>query len=188
MLIPGLNFKLPQGASYVTGRRFSTFFPQGSNIYSTTGTRLIRFVLSDATNLLDLSTFRLAFQLTNGDGANYLKPTGHPGQCWFQRTRIYVGGCLVEDILLANRVSGMLQLVKPTNRNWAESLELLGQTNELPTTLGWVAGHTSSPYLTPIPPNQTRTIISPIFSGLLQTHYLLPGRFPITIELELVKQ
>ena len=62
MLIPGLNFKLPQGASYVSGRRFSTLFPQGSNIYSPTGTRLIRFVLSDATNLLDLSTFRLAFQ------------------------------------------------------------------------------------------------------------------------------
>ena len=63
MLIPGLNFKLPQGASYVSARRFSTFFPQGSNIYATTGTRLIRFVLSDATNLLDLSTFRLAFQI-----------------------------------------------------------------------------------------------------------------------------
>ena len=34
MLIPGLNFKLPQGASYVSQRRFSTFFPQGSNILS----------------------------------------------------------------------------------------------------------------------------------------------------------
>ena len=83
MLIPGLNFKLPQGASYVSQRRFSTFFPQGSNIYSTTGTRLIRFVLSDATNLLDLSTFRLAFQMTNSDGANWMQPTGHPGMCWF---------------------------------------------------------------------------------------------------------
>ena len=132
MLIPGLNFKLPQGASYVSQRRFSAFFPQGSNIYSPTGSRLIRFVLSDATNLLDLSTFRLAFQLINGDAANPLKPTGHPGQCWFQRTRIYVGGCLVEDILLANRVSGMLRHLKPTDRNWAESLELLGQTNESP--------------------------------------------------------
>ena len=28
--------------------------------------------------------------------------------------------------------------------------------------------------------------MSPIFAGLFQTHYLLPGRFPITIELELV--
>ena len=89
VLIPGLNFKLPQGASYVSQRRMATFFPQGSNIYSPQGTRLIRFVISDATNLLDLSTFRLAFQLVNGDATLPLQPTGHPGQCWFQRTRIY---------------------------------------------------------------------------------------------------
>ena len=186
MLIPGLNFKLPQGASYVSQRRFSTFFPQGSNIYSTTGTRLIRFVLSDATNLLDLSTFRLAFQLSNTDGANYLQPTGHPGMCWFQRCRIYVGGCLCEDILLANRVSGMLNKLKPPARLWSEALELLGQASETPGTTSWVAGHMSGPYLAPLGPGTSRTIITPIFSGLLQTHYLLPGRFPITIELELV--
>ena len=54
-LIPGLNFKLPSGASYISGRRFASFFLQGSNVYSPTGTRLIRFVLSDATNFLDLA-------------------------------------------------------------------------------------------------------------------------------------
>ena len=26
VLIPGLNFKLPDGTSYISGRRFSTFF------------------------------------------------------------------------------------------------------------------------------------------------------------------
>ena len=108
-LIPGLNFKLPQSASYVSGRRFATFFPQGSNIYSPNGgTRLIRFVLSDAQNLLDLSTFRLAFELRNTSGDRVLWPQGHPGQCWFQRVRVYIGGTLIEDILMANRVSGML--------------------------------------------------------------------------------
>ena len=41
-LIPGLNFKLPQGASYISGRRFATYFPQGSALYSPLGgTRLI---------------------------------------------------------------------------------------------------------------------------------------------------
>jgi hypothetical protein len=105
----------------VSARRSATFFPQGSNIYSTTGTRLIRFVLSDATNLLDLSTFRLAFQISNTGGADLLV-TGHPGQCWFQGVRVYIGGCLIEDILLANRVSGMLNKCKPANRLWTESL------------------------------------------------------------------
>jgi len=186
VLIPGLNFKLPQGASYVSARRFATFYPQGSNVYGPTGTRLIRFVLSDATNLLDLSTFRLAFQLTNNDGTLPLQPTGHPGQCWFQRARIYVGGCLVEDILLANRVSGMLNLVKPASRRWSETLELWGQTAEYPGTGSWTGGYIGGPYLPFLRSNGSRTIITPILSGLLQTHYMLPGRFPITIELELV--
>ena len=186
VLIPGLNFKLPQGASYVSQRRMATFFPQGSNIYSPQGTRLIRFVISDATNLLDLSTFRLAFQLINNDATLPLQPTGHPGQCWFQRTRIYVGGCLVEDILLANRVSGMLNTVKPSDRRWAESLELLGAVSENPGTGSWTPGFVSGPFLSPLGPDHSRTIVSPIFAGLFQTHYLLPGRFPITIELELV--
>ena len=186
LLIPGLNFKLPQGASYVSHRRFATFFPQGSNIYSPTGTRLIRFVLSDATNLLDLSTFRLAFQVTNNRTTLQLQPTGHPGMCWFQRVRIYVGGCLAEDILLANRCAGMMELLKTPDRRWADSLEMLGQTNETPNTTSWSGQHMTGPYLPAIPAGQTRTIITKIFSGLLQTHYLLPGRFPLTIELELV--
>ena len=188
VLIPGLNFKLPAGASYVSARRMSTFFPQGSTVYGPTGTRLIRFVLSDATNLLDLSTFRLAYQLTNTDGTNLLQPTGHAGMCWFQRVRVYIGGCLIEDILLANRVAGMLQLCKPAQRLWAESLELLGQVNENPNTASWVAASLAGPFLAPIPAGQTRTIVTPIFCGLLQSHYLLPGRFPITFELELVNQ
>ena len=113
-LIPGLNFRLPQPASYISGRRFSTFFPQGSNIYSPNGgTRLIRFVLSDAQNLLDLSTFRLAFELSNTSPDRQLWLTGHPSQCLYQRVRIMLGGTLVEDILMANRVSGMLELLTP---------------------------------------------------------------------------
>ena len=186
MLIPGLNFKLPQGASYVSARRMATFFPQGSNIYSTTGTRLIRFVLSDATNLLDLSTFRLAFQISNTDVDSVLLPTGHPGQCWFQRIRVYIGGCLIEDILLANRVSGMLNKCKPANRLWTESLELLGQTGVQTSNTLWKGDFISGPVNQPIPAGQTRTIITPIFCGLNQTHYLLPGRFPVTYEIELV--
>jgi len=186
VLIPGLNFKLPQGASYVSQRRMATFFPQGSNIYSPTGTRLIRFVISDATNLLDLSTFRLAFQIVNGDAANPLQATGHPGQCWFQRARIYVGGCLVEDILLANRVAGMLNLVKPADRRWSESLELFSSVGEYTGTGQWSSAFVGGPIVAVMPANQSRTIVTPIFGGLFQTHYLLPGRFPITIELELV--
>jgi hypothetical protein len=34
--------------------------------------------------------------------------------------------------------------------------------------------------------NGSQTIITPIFAGIFASHYLLPGRFPLTIELELV--
>ena len=44
----------------------------------------------------------------------------------------------------------------------------------------------AGPWNSPIPANSKQTIISPIFAGLFATHYLLPGRFPLTIELELV--
>ena len=87
-LIPGLTFKLPQGAAYISGRKFSSFYPTGSNIYSPTGTRLLRFVISDPNALLDLSTFRLAYQLKNENGTDGLYITGHPGMAVFQNPRL----------------------------------------------------------------------------------------------------
>ena len=117
-LIPGIDFRVSQqGASNVLGRRFATFWPQGSDVYSPdTGVRMIRFVLSDATNFLDLSTFRIAFNMQNTHGTRDLVLTGHPGQSWCQRVRIYVSGCLVEDFRYANRVASMLNLCKPAQR------------------------------------------------------------------------
>jgi hypothetical protein len=189
-LIPGINFKLGAGASYIIGRRFATFYPQGSNIYTPTGgTRLIRFVLSDATNLLDLSTFRLAFQLTNLDAAKPLQLTGHPGQSLFQRIRIYVGGCLAEDIYYAHRVSSMLDLCKPAQRRWSERLEQLPGSTDNPIANRSGSSFLMGPQFVRIPgtdPNSYQTIITPIFAGIFNSHYLLPGRFPLTIELELV--
>ena len=49
-LIPGISFQLPSAANYVNSRVTSTFFPQGSAYYKTTGTRLIRFVIADRTS------------------------------------------------------------------------------------------------------------------------------------------
>ena len=93
---------------------------------------------------------------------------------------------LIEDILMANRVSGMLELLKPANRRWSESLELLGSVAENPPNTGNVSGYMAGPMNAQIPAGQTRAIVAPIFAGIFATHYLLPGRFPLTIELELV--
>ena len=40
-LIDGLSFKLKPGASYINERKSVTFHPQGSNVYSPNGTKLI---------------------------------------------------------------------------------------------------------------------------------------------------
>jgi hypothetical protein len=58
-IIDGLDFKLKPGASYVLNRRFVTFQPSGSNIY--TSRSLIRVVLTGANDWLDPSTLRVMF-------------------------------------------------------------------------------------------------------------------------------
>ena len=60
-LIDGLSFKLSPGASYVTERKSVTFHPQGSNIYSTNGTKLIKLLIT-GDSYLDPSTFRVMFE------------------------------------------------------------------------------------------------------------------------------
>ena len=57
-LISGLFFRLQPGASYVTDRRSVTCHPQGSNIYTVKGTKVIKLLIS-GDNWLDPSTFRI---------------------------------------------------------------------------------------------------------------------------------
>ena len=78
-LIDGLSFKLSKTASYVTNRRLVTYHPQGSNIYSTNGTKLIKFHISGS-DWLDPSTFRVMFDLvnTNATADRKLRPIGGP--------------------------------------------------------------------------------------------------------------
>ena len=186
VLVPGLSLSLPNTASYVLGRKFTTCWPQGSNVYSpTVGQRLIRFVISDSTQFVDLSTLRLAFTLTNAPN-RAMYATGDPGACWFQRCRIYIAGTLVEDINFYNRVSSMMRLCKSPHRLWAESIELLGQTSDNIDNVHWKAHYCGGPSNAEIPGNSRQTIVTPIHAGLFKSHYLLPGRFPLTIELELV--
>ena len=42
-LIDGLSFKMKGGASYITDRQSVTYHPQGSNIYTPTGTKLYNY-------------------------------------------------------------------------------------------------------------------------------------------------
>jgi hypothetical protein len=191
VLVPGLKYWLPESSSYVLDRKYSTFYPQGSNVYApTTGQRVIRFVVSDATQFLDLNSIRLAFTLKNTSATVPLLPTGHPGLCWFQRLKVMVGGSLCEDLQYYNRVASMMRLMKPPDRLWSDSNTLLGQTTDsyhaVADNFNWKAGFAAGPSNAQIPANSSQTVITDLWCGLTNSHYLLPGRFPVTFEIELV--
>ena len=42
-LIDSLSFKLRPGASYVTYRRYVSYFPQGGNDYAPSGVKVIKY-------------------------------------------------------------------------------------------------------------------------------------------------
>ena len=110
-LIDGLSFKLSPGASYIQERKSVTFHPQGSNIYSTNGTKLIKLLVS-GDSWMDPSTFRVMFDLVNmdSDAAKELRPLGGPSS-FFRRMRVLCGGQVVEDIDNYNRVHQMFSFL-----------------------------------------------------------------------------
>ena len=97
ILIDGLSFRMPPGASYVTDRKCSTFWSTGSNVYNpTTGVRLVRFQLNgDDGNWLDPRSVMFQFTITNkdGDANKLLRPVGAP-HLFFKRLRVLAGNGL----------------------------------------------------------------------------------------------
>ena len=130
-LVDGLSFQLKPGASYVTERKSVTYHPQGSNIYSTSGTKLIKLLLT-GDQWLDPSTFRIMFELqnnenpANGNGHMQLRPLGGP-HTFFRRMRILCGGQVVEDIDNYNRVHQMFTILNAKDANINERAEAFGQ-------------------------------------------------------------
>ena len=112
-LIDGLSFQLAPGASYITRRRSVSFFPQGGNLYSPTGVKVIKINFNGA-DWLDPSTTRLHFTVVNDEtsGAKILRPLSGP-HGFFRRIRVLVGGTVVEDIDDANRVAEMMNILSP---------------------------------------------------------------------------
>ena len=184
-LVDGLSFQLKPGASYVTERKSVTYHPQGSNIYSTNGTKLIKLLLT-GDQWLDPSTFRIMFELqnnenpANGNGHMQLRPLGGP-HTFFRRMRILCGGQVVEDIDNYNRVHQMFTILNAKDANINERAEAFGQqfdNHQTAFSTLTVAG---------IAPGEAQTVLFKPCSGLFNQPKMLPIRYmPITVELELV--
>lgn len=186
-LIDGLSFKLGKTASYVQNRRFVSYHPQGSNIYSTNGTKLIKFHISGS-DWLDPQTFRVVFDLVNSDATpgRKLRPIGGPWS-FFQRLRVLSGGVVVEDLDLYHRTHEMFSLFTSEGSRINDLSEGFCNT--------WEYRHpdTSDPEkvtaedIGGINPSESMTVCFKLLSGLLRQPKFLPLRYlPLTIELTLV--
>jgi hypothetical protein len=77
-LIDGLSFKLSAGSSYITDRKMVTFFPSGSNVYtSTSGTRILRFLINGDDWIDSTNSLRIFFDIAN-TGTQPLRILGGP--------------------------------------------------------------------------------------------------------------
>ena len=126
-LIDGLSFKLKPGASYVNDRRSVTYHPQGSNIYTTYGTKLIKLLIT-GDNWLDPSTFRVLFDVVNKDttAGKELRIIGG-AHSFFKRMRILCNGAIVEDIDDYNRVSEMFSILTASDTRQNVAAEAFGK-------------------------------------------------------------
>ena len=179
-LVDGLSFQLKPGASYVTERKSVSYHPQGSNIYSTNGTKLVKLLLT-GDQWLDPSTFRIMFDLRNmdGDANKLLRPLGGP-HTFFRRMRILANGAVIEDIDNYNRVHEMFKTLGASDARVNDKAEAFGQQYNKDTILNTTT-------LSGVKGGQSQTVLFKPCSGLLNQRKMLPIRYmPITIELEIV--
>jgi hypothetical protein len=184
-LIDGLSFRLSPGASYIQERKSVTFHPQGSNIYSTSGTKLIKLLLTGE-SWLDPSTFRVMFDLVNMEStaAKELRTVGGPWS-FFRRMRVLCGGQVVEDIDNYNRVHEMFSTLTASDFRVNVDAEAFGKHWNIRKKQRETV-YTKDNYKG-IKGNQSQTVLFKPLSGLLNQPKYLPVRYcPITIELELV--
>ena len=134
-LIDNIPYKLKPGASYINERKSVTFHPSGSNIYSCTGTKLIKIQLT-GDSFMDPSIFRLMFDLVNTEStvAKELRVLGSPGS-FFRRARLLCGGICIEDIDDYARVEAMFHLMN--NKN----LKIITRVKVLINGISWLIGN-----------------------------------------------
>ena len=201
-LIDGLSFKLSAGSSYITDRKSVTFFPSGSNVYtSTSGTRILRFLINGDDWIDSTNTLRIFFDIAN-TGTQPLRVLGGP-YSFFRRMRVLCGNQLVEDIDYYNRNHYLFDIMRARHVRENEDCEGTGadrfdapkyqpvfqSAENLASGIVYpfgVIGRFNDDYVS-VPAGKSKTVSFKPLSGLLNCGKLLPLRYaPLIIELELV--
>ena len=204
-LIDGLSFKLSPGASYITERKSVSYFPSGSNVYTTTsGTKVLRILINGDDWLDATNTLRVFFDVRN-TGTAPLRVLAGP-YSFFRRMRILCGNQLVEDIDYYNRVHYMFDILRAKHVRENEDAEGFEDRFDSDVYKPAFQNNAGAPGDAQIDSNyilknfatnfgyvsvnagQSKTVSFKPLSGLLNCGKLLPIRYaPITIELELVQ-
>jgi hypothetical protein len=201
-LIDGLSFKLAPGSSYVTERRSVTYYPQGSNIYSTGGTKLLR-ILVNGDGWLDPTTLKVGFEVVNKDGAGgaALRVLGGP-HTFFRRARLLASNTIIEDIDYYNRIHQQFDTLRAGHVRENEDAEGFETRFDQPqwqpifnnnsvvdtyvTPQGPVMGGFATSYISVLAGKSKMVYFKPLF-GLLNAGKLIPLQYcPLVLELELV--
>ena len=179
VLVDSLSFKLPASGNYVTERRSVTFLAEGSNVYSPdSGVKIMRFKLNGE-NWADPSTFRIMFDVVNGDnnGVKKLRPIGR-AHAFFNRLRVSARGQVLEDIDNFNRVSEMFHILQSPASRVNDAIEAFGVDPY------WHPGTLSADTAKGFTDMQT-IMFKPLCGILQQTKYIPLRYCPLEFELEL---
>jgi len=163
-----LKHTLSPSADYVQDRKMVRFYPQGSNVYSPNGVKMLRFsVVSDS--WLDPMTCQLNFKVVNNsyDGSGNTNIHMVNGSwAWFKRLRVTMGGQLIEDLSNWPRLWHMLLQSSP--QAYRDNLSIpAGKRGDIITN--------------------SEKFAWPILCGILQQNKCLPLRYcNLQLEFEIV--
>ena len=196
-LIRPLDYNIDATADYIVERRSSTFYPSGSNVYNaTSGTKLIKIVISGDNQYLDPSTLRVQYELVNKtteEGYDKkLRTIGSPSS-FFRRGRLLCGNIVISDVDDYNRTDEMLRMFRPKHVRDNEDIEGFGRRADVFRYIGINdAGEVQiaqEEQYQGIKPRESKTVMfKPIF-GLLNTpnNNFIPLKYaPLILEFELV--
>ena len=132
-LIDGVSFANRATASYITGRKSTSFPTQSGGTFSPQNLLIMRFTLNDADGAwLDGSTIRLAFTLNNL-GTSSLNPVTLSPASLFRRLRLICGGTEIFDLLSYGRCHELFTMQLPHERQATRAKARGTQTRQAAT-------------------------------------------------------
>ena len=132
-----MSFANRATASYITGRKSTSFPTQSGGVFSSSALRIMRFNMADSDGAwADGGTLRVAFTIQN-NGSSAIQPTTLSPASLFRRARILCGGTEIFDLLDYGRVHQLFSMQLPAARQAENAVEGWGSSSTLdsPSTL-----------------------------------------------------